>query len=229
MGLTKAYLELIESTGSGPPTTTSGGKRVPFQFNPKEIKVEKAADWVTVPVSGNGEAPPPQYIGPKPAEMTVEMFLDASDQEDGDVSKDVQVLFDACAPTESSKSRDRPLPAFVIFGWDKVHFRGYIDKVSATYTLFRENGKPVRATCTIALTEIPKATARQNPTSGGLGAHGSVQIVAGDTLGGIAWREYGDPALWRAIAEANGIDDPLRVPPGARLLVPAAADAARYS
>ena len=47
-------------------------------------------------------------------------------------------------------------------------------------------------------------------------------MVAGDSLASIAYREYGAPAYWRALAEANGIDDPLRLRPGTRLLVPPA-------
>ena len=35
-------------------------------------------------------------------------------------------------------------------------------------------------------------------------------------------REYGDPTLWRALAAFNGIDDPLRLPPGSTLLLPSA-------
>ena len=37
-------------------------------------------------------------------------------------------------------------------------------------------------------------------------------IKAGDRLPAIAAEVYGDPRLWRVIAEANDIDDPLRFP-----------------
>jgi nucleoid-associated protein YgaU len=37
-------------------------------------------------------------------------------------------------------------------------------------------------------------------------------IKAGDRLPVIAAEVYGDPRLWRLIAEANEIDDPLRFP-----------------
>jgi hypothetical protein len=46
-------------------------------------------------------------------------------------------------------------------------------------------------------------------------------LVDGDTLMGIAYREYGDPAMWRVIAAANRVDDPLRLTPGRSLLLPA--------
>ena len=37
-------------------------------------------------------------------------------------------------------------------------------------------------------------------------------IRASDRLPAIAAEVYGDPRLWRSIAEANDIDDPLRFP-----------------
>jgi nucleoid-associated protein YgaU len=37
----------------------------------------------------------------------------------------------------------------------------------------------------------------------------------------MAWGEYGDATAWRTIAEANEIDDPMRLTPGAELLIPA--------
>ncbi len=47
------------------------------------------------------------------------------------------------------------------------------------------------------------------------------RLVAGDSLELLAYREYGDPTAWRVIAQANGIDDPQRLRPGAELIVPA--------
>jgi nucleoid-associated protein YgaU len=49
-------------------------------------------------------------------------------------------------------------------------------------------------------------------------------VKAGDRLPLIAAQAYGDPRLWRQIADANGIANPLRFPGpqdlGRRLLVP---------
>ena len=46
------------------------------------------------------------------------------------------------------------------------------------------------------------------------------RVVAGDSLQSLAWREYGNASAWRAIAEANGIDDPSRLPTGIELVLP---------
>lgn len=224
MGLTKASIKLVKTKGLSPPSPSAPGVEIPFQYNPKEVKVSRQAFWEhPIPIAGANS--PPEYKGPAPRQMSLEMFLDASDEENGDVSVLVDKLLEACAPTLDSEARKQPLPASAIFSWDKVYFRGFIEKVSATYTLFRETGKPVRATCTVELTETPPAKPRQNPSSGGRGAQSLVQLVSGDTLAAIAFREYGDATLWRAIAAANSIDDPIRVRPGTQLLIPAALDA----
>ena len=44
----------------------------------------------------------------------------------------------------------------------------------------------------------------------------------GDSLAVIAYREYGNPALWRPLADVNGIDDPMRVRPGRTIFLPTA-------
>ena len=42
----------------------------------------------------------------------------------------------------------------------------------------------------------------------------------GDSLASIAFHHYRDPTRWRAIAEANGIDDPLHLKRGSVLSIP---------
>jgi nucleoid-associated protein YgaU len=46
-------------------------------------------------------------------------------------------------------------------------------------------------------------------------------VRRGESLATIAAVEYGDPRAWRLIADANGVDDPLGLAPGTRLLLPA--------
>lgn len=213
--MSKAYLEL-------------DGQKIEFQFNPEDITMSRQAAWGESGEGKRSEGSVPEYAGPEPLEMRLKMRLDASNEESGDVSETVERLFEACAPTRKSLARDLPLPAAVTLGWDRVYLHGYIKKVEATYTMFRSSGVPVRAECSIDFREFPPEKSRQNPTSGGRGAQGYVQVLAGDTLAAVSYREYGDPSLWRALAEANSIDDPLRLVPGTELLVPAAVEAVNH-
>lgn len=213
----KAYLEFEEWSA----TPASGGaKRIDFKFNPSQFSVKQGARWIDVDGSDSSE-----YVGPSSQQMSLSMFLDATDKPDGDVSADVEALLAACHPTTSSESKNQPLPPRVRFGWDRVHFEGYVSDVDVEYQLFHPDGRPIRAQCTISMQETDRPPARQNPTSGTPEIHRTVDVVAGDSLAGIAYKEYGDPTRWRTLAAYNGIDDPLRLRPGLHLLVPPATEA----
>lgn len=67
----------------------------------------------------------------------------------------------------------------------------------------------------------------KNPTSGGVEGRSTVLMRSSDTLPSLALSCYGNAVLWREIAEANGVDDPLRVRPGAILYVPAPGEVGR--
>jgi hypothetical protein len=45
-------------------------------------------------------------------------------------------------------------------------------------------------------------------------------LADGENVIGVATEKYGAPSAWRAVAQANGIDDPLRVRPGQMLHLP---------
>jgi nucleoid-associated protein YgaU len=53
----------------------------------------------------------------------------------------------------------------------------------------------------------------------------SHMVVEGDTLASVAYKQYGNAGWWRPLANANGIDDPLKVGAGTRLMVPDIDDA----
>jgi nucleoid-associated protein YgaU len=84
-----------------------------------------------------------------------------------------------------------------------------------------EDGTPVRATLTCTFKEWRTNTEDQR-VQASLSADIAKALVVrrGDTLSGLAADEYLDPGLWRPIAVANHIDDPLRLPPGSRVVVP---------
>ena len=143
------------------------------------------------------------------------------------VQDEVEALLNCCAVTLASIVANQPCTPWVFFQWGSfstASFIAYVQSVQATYTLFNTSGTPIRATCDISLTQIPLLTQGQNPTSGALEVHRVHRVVSGDTLQSMAWREYGDATKWRAIAEANDIDDPMRLKVGEELLIPSSPD-----
>jgi hypothetical protein len=222
--LQHAYLLVHEPSSDGSLAAPGGQMfKLDFQFNPKELQLTKAASWKREQAKGNKTASPPQFTGPQPSKLTLEMFFDASAKQDTSVVKTVEKLFTLTVPTETSLTSKKASPPWVIFRWGGLTgFLAYVSQVQAKYTLFTAEGVPIRATCQVTLEELAGEAPRQNPTSGGLVPHRAHTVVEGDSLPAIAYREYGQPVLWRAVAELNGIDDPMRLRPGTRLLLPPA-------
>jgi nucleoid-associated protein YgaU len=224
-----AFLELRDppvDRRSLQPGGTRG--RIAFQFNPKDLTLSKSAKWGRDAQKGAKKSAVPHFTGAEPSKLTLEMFLDASDTQDDSVVKVVEQLFACCVPTDETHNKKIGCPPWVIFHWGAItSFVAYVKSVSVKYTLFTPAGMPIRGTATVNLEEIAGEQGGQNPTSGALSARKVHTVVAGDSLPSIAWREYGDPEIWRVVAEANDIDDPLRLRAGTTLLLPAPEEVGR--
>jgi hypothetical protein len=219
--LEHAFLELRTPPTGGGLTPGPPCGRVDFQFNPKELTLTKAASWKRTPAKGAKSAGPPEYQGPQPSKLKLEVFFDASDTQDNSVVKAVEQLFACCVPTGETRQQKKASPPWVVFHWGGLTgFPAYVSQVQAKYTLFTTSGVPIRAVCQVSIEEISGETLGQNPTSGALAAQRVHRLRSGDTLQAVAYAEYGDPAAWRAIAELNGIDDPMRLVAGRDIMLP---------
>lgn len=207
------------AAGGGQPGSSRGV--IDFQFNPKEVTITKTAKWERKPTKGSKKAGPPEFTGPEPSKMTLEMFFDATGPRDGSVVAAVEKLLSCCVATEESAGQKKPSPPLVVLHWGSISsFPAFVTSVSAKFTLFASDGTPIRAVCSVNLEEMPGEPFRQNPTSGSHEVRRVHRTVAGDSLASVAYAEYGDPTAWRPLAVFNGIDDPLRVPSGTVLLLP---------
>lgn len=199
-----------------------------FKYNPEQFSLSKRTDWDNPGRRLESNWVAPVYRSTSPATLQLDIFLDAFEEVFGDVSSDVKKLMDWTKPGPPENA-----PPVLEFRWGMSSvlqgMRFYLESVDATYTLFRVDGTPIRATCKISLVEWSNPASRQNPTSGGRPGLESHVLIDGETLHSVAWDRYADAAMWRALAEYNAIDDPLRVPAGTRLLIPPRRDAAARS
>jgi len=225
--LAKAQLDLREPVQDGKHYKPGSSlKVVRFDFNPKDYSTGLSAGWNFKPAKKPGEHP--EFTGTQLRTMDVEMFLDATDEDDGDVSSTIDTLMSTVRPTDKSTNANAPFPPIVVFSWGTTTpFVAVVKSVTSTVSLFRPDGRPVRATCKLALQEYPTdPPPKQNPTSGALRSTRAHRVVLGDSLASIANAEYGTPTCWRAIAVTNELEDPFRLRLGSELLLPSAADAA---
>jgi len=99
-------------------------------------------------------------------------------------------------------------------------FTGVLTSISQHFTLFLEDGTPVRATVTCDFVEsVPTGLARARELNSA-DVDKTRQVRRGDTLQSLAAQEYSDPRLWRHIATANGIVNPRDLRPGTMLTIP---------
>jgi nucleoid-associated protein YgaU len=207
------------------------GGSLEFQFNPAEYSVKKSATWHTPERSMSTTAgAKPNFVGSNPQTIGLQIFFDDWESQEESVVKDVQLLLHWCAPTRESISNKTPQPPVLHFTWGSnphlMDHKFYLESVSVKYTMFKPDGTPVRATADISLKEVPEDLGPQNPTSGSLRTRKTHLLSEGDTLQSIAAKEYGNPNLWRGVADFNGIDDPMRLATGTRILLPTKEEAA---
>ncbi len=198
-----------------------GAGTVTFHYNPEEFTVQQSADWYSTPQPAAGGGGEPQFQGAQPKSLDVKILLDQFSIPPNPPEAAILILKQAMQPTQESLALRDAKPPSVMFGWGTniVLDRAFIKSMSITYKRFLL-GNPVRAEVTVSLEEVPSVVPGTNPTSGGTATRRTHTVIEGDTLASVAWEEYHDPTKWRALAEANGIDDPMRVPTGTVLLVP---------
>lgn len=221
MGLTKAKLEIEKEIGISV---------IDVLFNPSEYQLTDSANYSEKKVPGL-DGPILQYISGEATELSLNLFLDTyvpnkppslfsfggSSGGSTDVSNITKRIADA---TSIDGSLHRPPK--VTFKWGSLNFKGVITKFSHTYTMFTENGMPVRAKVNLTFKSLmsPKDKRRESPfESPDRTKYRTIRQGIG--LWDIAGMEYGDPDLWKVIARENGILNPLDVRPGQVVKLPA--------
>jgi nucleoid-associated protein YgaU len=194
------------------------GLPVLAMFNPQQVVISKSTHWTrsAVAESDVGRA---QFTHGDPAVLQLDLLFDTYE-----LGLDVRLLtgqVEQLATVRGHGVIHRPPTCKLLWGLQGVFFEGVLTSVTTTFTLFSSLGSPVRARLSCTFTEwisARKEALLQHKQSPDVAR--SVVVRRGDTLSGIAAQCYDDPALWRPIARANGIDDPLDLRPGQALAIP---------
>jgi hypothetical protein len=183
-------------------------------FNPSQYSIDKSNQIAEAAIPGL-EAPILQYVHGGTRTLSMELFFDTY-EERTDVRAHTDKVYGLLKIDPSTHA-----PPICRVNWGNFAFRGVLDKVSGRFTLFQANGTPVRATLSVTFKEYIDVDVliKEHPTESA--DHAKTRVVkSGDRIDIIANDEYGDPANWRPIAEANNLDDPSQLQPGARLVIP---------
>ena len=199
-------------------------------FNPTEYSISKSNEWKFEKVTGTAFTPP-AFGGGNPRELTLNLLLDASllgkTQHVRGITDQLFRMMEV--PGGSGGGSSSAAPPFITFTWgSETTFKSVCTSLTVAYKLFRPNGDPIRADVKMTLKQAEAASTASstganrgtNPTTRAKAGHGVHTVKDGDTLPSIAYEAYGDATVWRAIADANGVENPLHLRRGRALSLP---------
>jgi hypothetical protein len=195
--------------------TPAGRPKIKALFNPTEYTLAKTNQIAEAAVPGL-EAPILQYIHGNTRTLDMDLYFDTY-EEGTDVRNATNPVYHLLWIDPGTHA-----PPICDLKWGSFTFHCVVDHVSGRFTLFLPDGTPVRATLSVTFKEFIDidALVKVQPTQSA--DHRKTRVVKfGDRIDNIANEEYGDPAKWRPIAEANDMDDPDQLEPGHVLVIPA--------
>jgi hypothetical protein len=208
---------------------------IDVQFNPTEFTLDKGAQIAEIAIPGL-DSPLLQFVRGQNEKLNLDLFFDTTEHGTGAGAVSVTTLTDpvyalvkiepeghappVCTLVWNAKFPGADLPP-AAGNQRRTSFQCVVESIKQKVTFFSPEGVPLRATLTLALREyktLGDQLQQLNLTSPNR-THSHV-TRQGDTLASVAGRYYRRPGEWRAIADANTIDDPRRLAPGQFLRVP---------
>lgn len=214
----------------------SGGKSVTVQFNPESLKLTFANQVQNNTTSsdagsaaggaGSGDQAQGtqgrQFVGAGTTKLAVQLWFDAGTPGEGgdrvdDVRRLTQEVIYFITPQEAASDATKFLPPGIRFAWGSFLFNGLVDGIEETIDFFSPEGKPLRASIALTLSQqtiLVSSFSGSGRIPGRPKAPGTSPMTpaaAGSTLQGLAAAAGGD---WQGIAAANGIENPRLLVPG---------------
>jgi hypothetical protein len=223
MPLTRGNLEaatIYEVDENG--EARQGGQTISCMFNPYEYTVSKTNTFSEEPAN-DSNTPHAELSNTGPQTLSVKLTFDTYETGE-DVTQETNKLWGFMMRNEngSGSQNERSETPQVAFEWGVFKFVSFITQMTQKFTLFKNDGTPVRATVDVTFTQYTDVNdyPEQNPNSGGGPNERIYRVLAGDRIDTIASDIYRDASKWRMIAEHNHIPNPLRLRPGQVLRIP---------
>jgi nucleoid-associated protein YgaU len=234
--LKKLTIHYERPTGQRPGT-------VEALFNPGEIHRSGTATWEAEPLAGHGGpdggAPAVEFHSVEPETLTLDLFFDTYETRSDTAGWAAALIppvpggiVSMATATDVRRHTERVArlaridqelhrPPVCRLWWGKFDvFQGVLTDLGQDFTMFLEDGTPVRATLSCTFLEVvPQARVRVSELHSA-DVPRTRRVTRTDTLASIAAQEYGDPGLWREIARANRVVNPRQVRAGDVLVIP---------
>ena len=207
----------------------SEAEAIEVQFNPSEYTISDGATYSDKTIPGLG-GPLTQFISGNASTLNLTLYLDTY-QPPKMIGTNLDFLSEGGTDVSIQTKKiinlvniDGTLhrPPKVTFKWGSLSFQGIVTEVKHSYTMFLSDGKPVRAKLDITFKSIYDIEKDQKKSPFESPDRTKYRTIReGEQLWNYAYLEYGSAQMWRVIAQANGIMNPLDIYPGQQIKLPA--------
>jgi contractile injection system tube protein len=193
---------------------------IEVQFNPSDLTIDSGAVYASMPVPGL-QTPIQQFIRGDADTLTLELFVDDTSSRNQNSTESVKAKLDQLRKfVRIDKSLHAPPICKFVYG--DLDFTGTVVSLRERHTLFSPSGNAIRARVTLVLKKYKSAEVQHRELALESPDRTHIRVLReGETLATLAYEAYGDPRMWRPIAEANGIERPRFIAPGTALKIPA--------
>jgi len=193
-------------------------KNFEVMFNPQEYSLKyniESDDSQGIGTSGSE----PTFNKITPQNLSLDFTIDGTGVtgEKIDVPEKVTEFLDV---THNYKG-DEHRPRYLIIEWGTLLFKCVLKEVSVKYTLFKSDGKPIRAKLSTSykrFIEDELRAAEEDSNSPDITHMRTVQ--EGDILPLMCFKIYGDSKYYMQVAEANGLTNFRNLEPGRQIFFP---------
>ncbi|MEL6626656.1 MAG: LysM peptidoglycan-binding domain-containing protein [Bacteroidota bacterium] len=192
-------------------------------LNPQDISLNQGINYATdTPLGASGTSLKYRYHNPEILSFTV--LLDdtgAVFTSDKRISKGIEDQLNKLRAILTDYDGDIHEPNYVGISWGTLIFKGRTISMDTKYTLFAEDGKPLRVEVVIKVQksisdEVRNAEEGKNSPD----LTHERMVKEGDTLPLMTYKIYGDVKYYLDVAEANDLNDFRDLVPGTILYFP---------
>ncbi len=206
MTLTKAVLKNVSVT----PAVS-----INVLFNPSDYSIDRGASFAELQVPGLA-TPILQFVRGEAQILSVELYFDRTNSR-LNVESDLLELRKLIEIDSELHA-----PPVCQFNWGTTSFQGVVTSMKEKFTLFDESGRVLRARVTLSLKQYKPVEVQRRDLKLSSPDRTRVRVLReGETLASLAQEAYGNPGMWKLIAQTNDIDRPRFVTPGTELTIPA--------
>jgi hypothetical protein len=215
MSLVKATLTELDASFKKP---KDKGKSFVVQFNPESLKVT-FANAIEPPKGGDQAAGAggQQFVGAGSTKLALQLWFDVNAMEKpmDDVRRITKNVIYFMTPQKASDPKKK-VPPGVRFQFGTFIFDGIVEALEETIDFFSPDGKALRSAISLTFTKqeiLETGPEGQNTAESRPGIKPLASAKQGDSVQNMAGKNGKDD--WQSIAAGNGIEDPMRMSPGA--------------